>query len=235
MDYPYFLIVCALMTLLAVVLLLCPIKYRRSLLISSLLSTPFSLASFLFDPEYWHPERLFGGRIGIEDLLFSFATGGLVWLFAIWPVHRRISLNLEFKKILKRNIVFVVPACMLYLVLWHVGVGVMTATLISAGLYAPFILFFKPLLKPVFLAGIAGFTIFYLIFIKASFLFFSDIITLWNPGRLWGILFWGIPVEEIAWAVVFGGTWPVVMAYFFDLTFLYDRRRSSSQVMKISD
>ena len=184
-NYSYFLMVCALMILLAVGLLLCPAKYRRSLLISALLSTPLSLVSFLFDPEYWHPERLFGGRIGIEDLLFSFATGGLVWLFAILPVHRRISLNLRLKKILKKNIVFVVPASVLYMVLWHVGVGVMTAALISVGLYAPFILFFKPQLKPVFFIGIIGFTIFYLIFVKACFLFFSDLISLWNPGTLW--------------------------------------------------
>jgi hypothetical protein len=38
----------------------------------------------------------------------------------------------------------------------------------------------------------------------------------WNPHNLWGPRLFGVPVEEVAWALAYGAVWPLFMAYVFD-------------------
>ncbi len=231
-DYPYLLIVCGFMTLFVAGVWLCPRRHRRAMILSALLSMPFSLASFFFDPAYWHPVRIIGDRIGIEDMLFSFSTGGIVWLFSIWPIRRKMSTALNAARILKKTALLCATLVVIYTIVSYSGVGVMAAVLISTGLFAPGVLYFRPSFKRVFLAGIVGFTVFYLVMVKLCFMFFSDFINLWNLNALWGFFLWGIPIEEIAWAAIFGGTWPVVTAYIFDLHD-YESRRERFQLVKL--
>jgi len=216
MSYPYFLITCVLMMFFAAGVLLCPKRHRLPMLLSALLSTPFSLASFIFDPGYWHPVRIIEYPVGIEDFMFSFATGGLVWLFALWPLHRKICFNLKAGTIMKRNAAFVIFGSLIYILLWYSGIGVMAAVLISSVLLTLLVLYVRHDLWPVWLSGLTGFTLFYLLFIKACFMIYPNSIDLWNIHALWGYYPWGIPLEELVWAAVFGGGWPVIMVYVLD-------------------
>ena len=75
--YPYLLSSMALFCVAGGLLALSP-RCRNRALLSGLMSMPTSLMSFVFVPEYWQPTRLFGSELGVEDLLFSFATG-VVW------------------------------------------------------------------------------------------------------------------------------------------------------------
>ncbi|MEW6600562.1 MAG: hypothetical protein AB1499_06290 [Nitrospirota bacterium] len=216
MDYPYFLITCVLMIFFASGLLVIPKRHRLPMLLSALMSTPFSLASFLFDPDYWHPVRIIEYPVGIEDFVFSFSTGGLVWFFAVWPLHRKICFNLKAGTIIRRNITYVLFGSLMYVIFRYNWFDVMTAVLISAVLLTLHVLYLRRDLWSVWLCGFTGFTLFYLLLIKISFVFFPDSIHLWNTHALWGYYPWGVPLEELAWAGVFGGGWPVVTAYVFN-------------------
>lgn len=229
MNYPYFISVCVLMMLFAAGVLVCPRTQRVPMVLSALISTPSSLASFFFDPEYWHPVRIIDYWVGIEDLMFSFATGGLVWLFALWPLNRKIRFNLKADIIFKRNAVLVIFGFLIFTILRHSGFGVMAAVLISSGLLTLILLYLRHDIFPVWLIGFSSFTLFYLLLLKAFLLFFPNFIYQWNAHALWGYYPWGIPLEELAWAAVFGGVWPMMMLYIFD-AMPHTRKRNLSGI-----
>ena len=52
---------------------------RREMIIVSILAAPFGLTQYFFGADYWHPSYIISfGVFGIEDLLYMFATGGII-------------------------------------------------------------------------------------------------------------------------------------------------------------
>lgn len=216
MKYNYLLMVLGLIVLYLGGLVVCPRKQRYPTILSALFSTPFSVASLVFVPEYWNPVRIFEFPIGMEDLMFSLTTGGIAWLLAVCSIHKNIHIKLQLSTMLKRGILGMLYGSTICTILWFSGVGVMSSFLISSIAIILLILFLRYDLWPIQLAGFACFTAFYIIFIKLGFTVFPEAIQQWNVNALWGYSIWGIPLEEIAWAAIFGGGWPLMMAYLFD-------------------
>src|SRR4029079_9501297 len=52
-------------------------------LLSALVLSPFAVLGAVFVPAYWQPDHQFTfiRGVGIEDVLFCFACGGMSWLF----------------------------------------------------------------------------------------------------------------------------------------------------------
>lgn len=63
---------------------------RRPTLLAALGSAPSALVSVFFVPEYWQPTRVATLLTGLEDIIFSFATGGTMWLLGAWPMRHRL-------------------------------------------------------------------------------------------------------------------------------------------------
>jgi hypothetical protein len=101
--------------------LLSPENQRRPMMLSGLLSVPWSLTSISFVPDYWHPERVLTFLTGIEDIMFSFTGGGIVWLLSTWIVRDVFSLNVRFKTIFKRNTVCSIFGIVIGMTLRRVG------------------------------------------------------------------------------------------------------------------
>jgi Lycopene cyclase len=221
MKYNYLLMVIVLIVFFLGGLVVCPRKQRFPMILSAFFSTPFSLASFAFVPEYWNPVRIFEFPIGPEDLMFSLTTGGIAWLLAICWIHQNIHIKLQSSTILKRGFLGVLYGSTIYTILWYVGVGVMSSVLISSIAVILLILYLRYDLWPIQLLGIACFTVFYIVFIKLGFTVFPEAIKQWKVSSLWGSSIWGIPLGEIAWAATFGGGWPLMMAYLFDARLAY--------------
>ncbi len=59
-----------------------PKDHRRPMLLSGILSAPLALAAPTFVPVYWNPVRLFPYAVGIEDVVFSFSNGAMLWSLA---------------------------------------------------------------------------------------------------------------------------------------------------------
>jgi len=196
--------------------LACPRTQRRPMILSGLLSCPFSLCSFLFDPEYWHPLRIIDFPFSPEDILFSFTPGGLLWFVVISLMRADISLHIHIRIVLTRYRITVLHGSIVYAVFWLAGIGVMSAALIGIASVLGYTLWLRRDLWSISGIGMVGFTAAYAIFIKITFLAFPAFHWQWNVGAMWSTLLWGVPLGELAWAVMFGSTWPLVAAYLFD-------------------
>jgi hypothetical protein len=179
---------------------------RKEVLTMSLVSAPLGpLSEFFYLRDYWHPELLFGVRIGIEDILFSFCIGGIAGVIYEELFRKRYS-----KRHLPghRNVMM---ALMGFGILWTmVGAIVLHFNSIYVStsgflLIAVIILIFRQdLILDAFLSGIAvGFLMFcfYLVF---NILFPGIIEQWWLLQNISGILIVGVPLEELMWGFGWG-------------------------------
>lgn len=185
---------------------------RKLATISSFPSMPLACASVLFVPEYWQPIRLLDGMTGIEDLIFSFATGGLAWVASMWLLPRRIIVNLIWHRHLTRYLYTVGIGVVLWLTLWLLGFSVMTAALVDCLAFTLLNLALRPELIPLAIRGALGFAAPYMAFAILGGTLFPGFYEQWNHANLWGVYLLSVPLEEGAWALAFGALWPVFLS-----------------------
>jgi len=99
-THPYLLWSLVLLALLATALALCPKRLRWSALLSGLLALPFAVTFAWEAQPYWSPARVWPTYVSLEDFIFSFASAGLTWLVATWPLHRRVRLHIRARRLL---------------------------------------------------------------------------------------------------------------------------------------
>ena len=189
---------------------------RRLMLLSGLLSAPYALASVSFVPEYWNPVRVANFLTGPEDIIFSFANGGIVWLLSICLVQRRTTVSLQTGRLLRRYIVCTSSGSVFILVCRFSGFGVMTSVMVSVVALGVLLLWRRGKLWPLPVAGAIGFTLLYLVLTVAVSMIWPDYFLQWNADNLWGPSLLRVPLEEIVWAFGYGAVWPLLMAYVFD-------------------
>ena len=189
---------------------------RKEMLLVSLWTSLLGFTEPFFVPTYWNPPSLFdlAHRTGfdIESFIFSFGIGGIA-VVAYEYINRVSS---EHIKTNERP-----SSCHRYHVL-----SILSAPLIF------FVLFFATSLNPIYSAIIAmiigGFAAWYcrpdlkkkmivsaFVFLGIYFAYFVTIIALypgyveqvWNLEALSGLLFFGIPLEELLFAFSFGFIW----------------------------
>jgi Lycopene cyclase len=184
---------------------------RKLATISALLSMPLACASVLFVPEYWQPVRLLNGITGIEDLIFSFATGGLAWVASMWLLPRRVVVNLIWRRHLTRYFYTVSLGVVVWVTLWLLGFSVMTAALVDCAGFTLLNLIRRPELVPLAISGALGFATPYMAFAVIGGILFPGFYEQWNHANLWGVYFLEVPLEEGVWALAFGALWPVFL------------------------
>ena len=87
---------------------------RQAALLAGIGMIPFApFATFLQDT-YWKPIRIGGGDWGIEDIIFGFAAGAVVFWAATWPIASRIRLRFEFPRTLIVLFSYVICLMILY-------------------------------------------------------------------------------------------------------------------------
>lgn len=214
-PYPYMAASLVLLHILLAGLLLAS-GHRRLALLSGLLSAPFAMASVFFVPHYWSPVRLADFPAGPEDFIFSFATGGMAWLLAVWPNRRRVTAELSPGRFLGRYLGWTAAGVSLSAVCWYSGFGPMGAAMAGFAVVGTSLLVRRRDLWPLPVAGGAGFSLFYAVFITAAVLAWPDLGMHWNAENLWGPRILAIPLEEIVWAAGFGTVWPLFMGHVFD-------------------
>ncbi len=190
---------------------------RGPMLLSGLMQGPYALASILFVPDYWNPVRVAESYLtGPEDIIFSVANGGLVWLFATWPIRNRVTLTPRLGRFVMAYGVCSLSGMVLVLLCWRSGISIMSSVLIAMiGVTAVLGLMQRSLWRiPV--AGAIVFAGFYSVVIAATFRAFPDFVSQWNHSSLWGPTFLTVPIEEIVWALAFGSVWPFLVAYMLD-------------------
>ena len=189
---------------------------RRLAVLSGMLSAPFALASVFFVPEYWAPVRLADFPAGPEDFIFSFATGGMAWLLAIWPLRGRFTAGLDPGRFLGRYLACTVSGVALSGFLWASGMGAMASAIIGIAALWGALLWRRRDLWPLSATGAIGFTLFYTVFVLAVVVAWPDLRLHWNADNLWGPWLLIVPLEELVWALAYGAVWPLFMAFVFD-------------------
>lgn len=214
-TYQYLFLTLVLALLLLAGLFLVKSRFRRSIILSGLLSVPASLASFIFVPYYWYPTRVVNYEIGPEDILFSFSTGGIIWLMIVL-IFKDITFSQKVFSLVIRYLWILIGGTIVYLILLLSGMNIMLATVLSILVLGAWILYFRKDYWLISLFGALGFFLFYSVFLKIAFTIFPEFLTQWNIDELFGYYVLGLPFEEILWAFVSGAVWPLIMAYLFD-------------------
>jgi hypothetical protein len=212
-DYPYlWASIFSLVALFLPLFLIMPRELRSSLLKIGILNTAFFPFSMFLEDSYWQPVRFGGWRLGIEDVVISFTLGALVWGLAIWPLRDRIQLCTGISTIprrLPRPLMYLIP----FFVLHFVGLSGMASYLAVLLLASIAELLLRPSMWPFALYGSIIFVPLYFLFVTLTFVVWPDALSQWNPAPPWGQHFFGVPVGELVWAILFGAALPLMAAY----------------------
>ena len=214
--YPYFGWSISLFLISLLLLFLFP-RHRRFMILSGIFSLPFALFSIAFVPEYWNPVKIGGLIVGIEDILFSYATGCIVWVIASLISKQNFNFNTKLSTVLKRYLIVANSSIFLGILLWESGVNIMTATIILITIVGVVLLYYYRKLWFFLLSGAFGFTLFHMFIIYLILSFWPQFIFQWSSGSLSEIVVFGIPIEEIIWASAFGAVWPIFFVFIADL------------------
>ncbi|MEX1311433.1 MAG: lycopene cyclase domain-containing protein [Candidatus Sulfomarinibacteraceae bacterium] len=210
-DYPYLVLSLVLFAIFMVVF--ARTRRHRSLLIfSGLGSAAFSFSSFVFVPEYWDPVRVWSLVVGPEDLVFSFANGGIVWYLATW--RRRVlpaddrSVAAFVARFLGWSLLGVASSIPPHLA----GFAPMTCCFFSMAVVGTALLISRPDLRMLAATGALGFSTLYTAIGVMTMITFPSFTTQWTHENLCGLAVLGLPLEETAWAFGFGAIFPLIVA-----------------------
>lgn len=192
---------------------------KREMLVVSLWTSLLGFTELLFVPAYWNPPSLFDLaqriHLDIESVLFSFGVGGLTVVIYEWifPVrHQTASARERHMHRHRFHIFALLTAPLLFVAL--VGADrlnpIYSAILaLSGGGIA------TCYCRPDLVTKMAGSALLFLGFYFAYFLtlvaIYPDYVRLvWNLPAISGVLVFGIPVEELAFAFSLGFLWSSV-------------------------
>lgn len=196
--------------------------YRKTMRWASLFTAPFGLTEPLFVPAYWNPPSLFdlAGRTGfdVESLVFTFAIGGVAAVLYSVLTHRdtRPLPPHEMRKPLHRHHYKALAAPfvafpVLYFLPWNpIYPGIVAMFIGAAATVAC-----RPDLKTKTWIGGLLFLGYYAVFLLGlEWTAPGYIARVWNLAALSGVLVFGMPLEELLWAVSFGMYWSGVYEHF---------------------
>jgi hypothetical protein len=190
---------------------------------ASLFTAPFGLTEPLFVPSYWNPPTLFdlAQRTGfdIESLIFCFGIGG-VGAVLVNVLTRRVAVPVATPErhhprhrfhrwaLLAPFVVFV----LLMPLGWNRIYPAIIAMLVGVG----FNLLCRPDLARRTLLGGGVFAVYYTTFLAALEVTAPPgyIAEVWNLDALTGIMLGFMPLEELLFAIAFGGFWAGVYEHY---------------------
>ena len=213
--YPY-LAGCLFEILLFVMCILLSAKQRRPILLSALLFTPAALSGIILVPYYWKPKLFLDLIVGVEDVIFCFVNGGIVWFVSFYFIKGHLLLPWKFRPLMKRYIKYSLYGTITYYALFLMGFGYLWSALGDLYILGFMLLYAQRHLWDLALWGAGTFFVLHALILKLMFSFWPHFLQQWNLSSLSGFIF-GLPVEELLWALGFGFTWPLFMAHVFDV------------------
>jgi hypothetical protein len=186
-------------------------KCRKIILIGALRAIPLGFLNFIFN-EVWNPDRLINGYATVEDFSFCFFSGGLTLALVNWTVNYTgsgYSFVFRWRRLILTSIWGIVIIFLGFLFgIWGyqiIYLSMVVSCILLIALKRPF--------WKIFLAGSVSMLIFYTVGLHLGFLIWPELIHFWTLENMSGILIGRVPLEEMIWAFLFGGTWPVIFLY----------------------
>jgi hypothetical protein len=199
-------------------------KLRKEMLILSLLTLLVGFTEPIFVPAYWSPQSLFDLNIrtgfDIESLIFCFAVGGIgSILYESMIGYEHIKRRKELDKNILMHIFSLLSFPITFLIFLTSGINPIYSLVLSMLIGGLAAIACRPDLAKFSLIGGFLFTILYFIFFLFINIVSPDFINSWNLSALSGIVLFGIPIEELAFAFSFGmictGFYEHIMRYEF--------------------
>lgn len=181
---------------------------------SGLVAAPGAVSGLVFVPDYWQPKVLLNLGVGIEDVLFTFAVGVSAW--AIVDRGGRLDLAcgpIRAAAITRRYLLVATPFMTIFLSLFWAGLGSMHAALMAANIVGASLLWRKPTLWRTAVDGAIGFGILYCCFLGAALVVDPKILSYWMAVNRGHSTAFGLPAGEMAWAITWGASWPLVFLF----------------------
>src|SRR3989344_6909047 len=179
---------------------------RKEMLTMSLLVAPLGpLSQLLYLRDYWKPQLFNGWVVGIEDLLFAFAIGGITSV-----IYEEIFGKRYIKGHTKKHFYLMLLFALLGLIWMLVGNLYLKYNSIYVSIVAfiflgVLILFFrKDLFFDAFWSGIIVGSLMFLFYMFFSAIFPEVIQKWWLLKNISGILVYGAPLEELMWGFGWG-------------------------------
>lgn len=192
---------------------------RREMLIVSVFSLPLALLEPLFVPEYRNPPSLFNlaGRTGfdIESFIFVFGATGLAAVLyeAVFKV-RHEQLRLMCSGWFERWLIPVFGLIVFALQIFYFRLNPIYAGVIALLFSGILFVIIQPHFLKTMIISAALFTILYFILFLFLVLIFPGYIeSVWNLGAVSGLLIFGVPLEELLFALSLGFTWSVIYEF----------------------
>lgn len=160
-----------------------------------------------FIGSYWSPSTLFGTTFTIEDFLFGFFSAGICA-----SIYEEIC-GRHFRKRNNRSknwYILIIVLVAINLALFLLGVFAWGINPIYAHIFSllfvaiVFISFRHDLLWDSLMSGIVFGALYFLIFILFLYVFPEGVRTWWHIDKLSGFFVYGIPIEEMLWAIAWG-------------------------------
>ena len=189
---------------------------RKEMFFVSLFTMPLGLTEPLFVPEYWNPPSLFNlaatTGFDVESLIFSFAIGGIasvLYEMFFRVKHRKMSKHEMYGKGHRFHLVAIVSPIIIFAILYFFSFPnpIYSASIaMFIGSFAA--LLCRPDLKKKVLGGGLLFLVLYFIsFVILNLIYPGFIESTWNLSAISGILFFGVPLEELLFAFPLGMLW----------------------------
>jgi|WetSurMetagenome_2_1015567.scaffolds.fasta_scaffold106218_2 hypothetical protein len=204
-------------------------KYRKSIIIASFLALPHAFYSLMLVPVYWHPNRIMLLGIGIEDFIFTFFTGGLIWFGVLLFLKKKLIIHYYPKQIVFRYFICIIFGISSIFILYFIGINDMLNPFITMILIITIILIYKKAYFLIFLFESLASVLVYTLGLKIALTVWPDLMQSWSWKNLWGISLFGIPVEELAWAFLYGGSWSLTIAFILGIKFNKERNLFKKQ------
>ena len=192
---------------------------HREMLFTSFLFLPFGLTQPFFVPHYWHPVVIYklSGLFDLESFLWCFFTGGIVAVLYefVFDHHiKRIARNERYLH--HAHIIYLFMILLALSGLYTQGMNILPmirALFIIASILVIFLWWLRrDLFAKSLLSGFLFLALYIssLLVVNAIFPGFTQ--SQWNFNGTFGMYFFGIPIDEYLYALLFGLSWSVIFA-----------------------
>jgi len=191
-------------------------KVRKEMFFVSLFTTPLGLTEPFFVPEYWNPPSLFNlastTGFDIESFIFAFSIGGIAAiLYELFfkTKHKKISKCEMHSKRHRFHLLALFSPIIVFSILYlFTSFNSIYSAIISLFIGGIAAILCRPDLKnKVLVGGLLFLGLYFIFFLLFNFLFPGWVEQIWNLSVISGILFFGIPIEEILFAFGVGLMW----------------------------
>lgn len=192
---------------------------RRSMVRVSLGTMLLGLTEPVFVPRYWNPPTLWNlarqTGFDLESLLFSFGIGGIVFTAYDALFGQAPSWSIAGERTHPRHrihILAVVSPPLLFMALLSLtAVNPIYAAAIAMTTGFVATLYCRPDLGlKMAVSGMLFLLVYFVVFVVVEMTFPGYVTAVWNMKALSGVRLWGVPLEELMFAVTFGLYWSSV-------------------------